>query len=91
MIKKFGIRLIHHPSLILQRYHPAAIDPGPTIGGMTHNIWISNDSSVAEHQIVQILNWYKKHRLASNQFEVFELSDDDHHEMNISALKRKVF
>lgn len=76
--------------LILRRHDPRANDPGPTIGGLYYTTWIFKTSEEAKKEINRIIEWYQKYRLmVDRDFEPFELTDNDKHEMTISALKWK--
>jgi hypothetical protein len=86
----FGIRKVNYPTLILCRCDPRSIDPGPSISGLSYNTRVFNTLDEAEKEINQIYKWYKRYHLTlDNKFESFELSNEDKHEMTVTALKWK--
>jgi hypothetical protein len=87
----FGIRKINFPSLVLYQYDMRNTDPGPTMANLSYNSLLFETLNEAEEEIEYITKWYRKYRIDSEfePFEPFELTEDDFHEMTVTALKWK--
>lgn len=86
----FGIRKKLYPTLILCHSEARAIDPGPSISGLFYKTCVFETLDEAEKELNRITEWYQRYHITEyGKFESFKLSNNDIHEMTITALKFK--